>query len=118
MNDDYDRLTIVQEYFQHLDNPDDEHLLNVVETVDELAHQSPRDAWPLVRNLIEIAPNEYALDYVVAGPLEILLTSHGDLIAEIIAVDAANNSKVQAALAHVIIEPTAAVRKHLDEWLP
>jgi hypothetical protein len=113
----YDTSTILREYFQHLDDPNNEHLLDIVETVDELARQSPLDAWPLLRALIEIAPHEYALDYVVAGPLEILLFKHGDQIAQVIAADAAGNPKVQAALGHVIIDPTPIVQKHLGAWL-
>lgn len=110
---------IISQYFLHLKHPSDAQIYDVVEYVDEVARSSPDIAWPLIRALIEAAPNEGDLAYVAAGPLEILLMYHGNVAAQMIRADAMTNVQVQNALSHVLLPSVSvAMRDAIGEWLP
>ena len=57
------------------DQPDEQ--IEMLHTLTE-----PERAWPVILALIEAAPNEEALAFVAAGPLEDLIQSHGDDFAD------------------------------------
>ena len=78
-----------------------EELFCVYEAVDDVVRSSPSDGWALTRELIEAAADDSALMYVAAGPLENLLTKHGERIIDEVITGARRNAKVRRALAGV-----------------
>ncbi len=55
----------------------DEGLAWAWEELEDLIREDPVQAWPVVLRLVREAPDEPALYYVAAGPLEDFLTRHG-----------------------------------------
>jgi len=115
----YKRDHILRNYYRYLTTrPHDPNLYDVVESVDELVATSPADAWEVIKELIDIAPDDDALGYLAAGPLENLLVLHGDEMAETIRKGALENRRVQDALARVFLPPISqVVKRALGEWL-
>lgn len=111
------RQELADRYFQHVGGQLDP-AYDAVEEVDELARSNPREAWQVIRELIDRAPSEEALAYVAAGPLEILLSKNSESVASIIRADAEKNERVGTALTHVLLTDLSAhVRKELSRWL-
>jgi hypothetical protein len=73
-------------YFQYREaerskRGDVEALFWAWEHVDRAVRRSPELGIPIVMQLIDDAPDDSALMYVAAGPLEDLLCKHGELVA-------------------------------------
>jgi hypothetical protein len=59
------------------------------------------EAWQVVLSLLEAAPNEKVLGNIGAGPIEDLLSSDPERVAQLIESEANNNPRLRRALAHV-----------------
>jgi hypothetical protein len=59
------------------------------------------DAWPVIVHLIEAAPDDEALSYVAAGPLEDALHYHAERFGDRILTRARTDPKFREALAGV-----------------
>lgn len=59
---------------------------------------APEIAWQLIVELIERAPSESSLSFFAAGPLEDLLSDHGDHFIERVELRAAQNAKFRHAV--------------------
>jgi hypothetical protein len=70
---------------------------DVVDTV----RNSPSDGWALTQGLLDAAEDDAALMYIAAGPLEDLLTTHGEQVIDDVVVAARRDAKVRRALAGV-----------------
>lgn len=117
VSDPTNRQGLVDRYFKHVGGKLDPSY-DAVEEVDELARSSPREAWQVIRELIDRAPSEEALAYVAAGPLEILLSKNSESVVSIIRADAEKNDRIGAALSHVLLtDASAAVRRELSRWV-
>jgi hypothetical protein len=93
------------------------------EFVMELCQHNPEAAWPLVRKLVECAP-ESALPVVAAGPLEDLLALHGHVVIGLVEAHALSDTRFRDALslvwrssmsANVCDRVQAAARSGLDD---
>jgi hypothetical protein len=71
------------------------------EELDRLVRDDPSGALEIVGQLIEAAPNDAALAYVAAGPLETLLTFHGEQLIRDVEESAAKNGRFCRALSGV-----------------
>lgn len=67
---------LVSAYFEHWRTNDDA-LAWAYDRVSNEIRKKPIEGWELVLALIAAAPNDEALDYVAAGPLEDWLCRHG-----------------------------------------
>lgn len=65
--------------------------------VTDRALGAPEEGWPFVLELIHAAPDEAALSYVAAGPLEDFLCKHGELFLGRLAIAAQNDPRVKKA---------------------
>jgi hypothetical protein len=72
---------LVTAYFSYLKTKDDD-LFWAWERIDEIAHADPVRAWALILQLIVAAPDDLALFRIAAGPLEVLLKSHGPVVID------------------------------------
>ncbi len=66
-----------------------------------LSRGRPEDAWPLVLALIERAPDDEALAYVAAGPLEDLVRHYPQTFADRLVENTRRDPRFRAALAGV-----------------
>ena len=48
------------------------------ESLSNLIDEDPALAWPIILDLVHRAPSDGAFDIVAAGPLEDLITQHGE----------------------------------------
>jgi len=71
-----------------------EWLMNLVE-------YKPERAWDFILTLVDNAPNEDALGWVAAGPLEDLLCEHGPTFIDRVEAIATNNARFKACLPKV-----------------
>ena len=78
------------------------------------------NAFEMLMALVESAPDDGALAYVGAGPLEDLINSHGVQFAGQIEESARRVLKFRAALAHVQLSSNvaASVRERLARLMP
>jgi hypothetical protein len=111
---------ILRRYFLHTAEAGVSGLhYEVIEELDEMARAGPDRAWPIIAQLIDLAPSEAALDYLVAGPLEILLSAHGESMSGRIRTAAERSEPVRAALSHVLLSDVPEkVRNELGPWIP
>jgi hypothetical protein len=86
------------------DQPTDEQI-EMLHTLTE-----PERAWPVILALIEAAPNEEALAFVAAGPLEDLIQSHGNDFADRIIERARRDPRFRSALRDVWAGSTSRSR--------
>jgi len=68
------------------------------EEVSELVWRDPERLWRITLRLIEHAPDEAAIAYVTAGPLEDILASHGAAFIERVEIMARSNKRFLIAL--------------------
>ena len=71
------------------------------EEVCELISRDPNRLWAITLRLIEQAPDDAALSYVAAGPLEDLLAAHGPSFIERVEAAAREHPRVMRALSGV-----------------
>ena len=71
------------------------------EEVNEMVADHPEEAWRLIREMIDVAPNDLLLFGVAAGPLEDLLHRHGKAFAARVKKAAATDSQFHKCLAGV-----------------
>jgi hypothetical protein len=69
--------------------------------LEDLLWDDPNEAWILTLALVDRAPNQEALSFVAAGPLEDMLRRHGLGYAHQIAVEASSNARLREALNYV-----------------
>ena len=62
---------------------------------------TPKFAWQLIIDLIERAPSDNSLGFFAAGPLEDLLSDHGELVIARVEQRAADNPKFRRALSRL-----------------
>jgi len=75
------------------------------EKVDEMVRLKPEEAWRLIRDMIDIAPDGL-LGIIAAGPLENLLHEHGKAFISRVTKAAATDSRFQRCLSGVwLFEP-------------
>lgn len=67
---------LVNKYFEHWKTKRSD-LTWAWDQVTDTILSRPLDAWPLVLELLRAAPNDAAVSYVAAGPLEDFLSKHG-----------------------------------------
>jgi hypothetical protein len=78
-----------------------EELLWAEERVEELVRERPSEGWALTYELLRAAPDDAALMYVAAGPLEDLLKEHGEHVIDDVITAARRDAKVRRALGGV-----------------
>jgi hypothetical protein len=66
--------------------------------VSDIVRNRPQDGWRLARRLIELAPDDAALAYVAAGPLEDMVNWWGNELREEIEQEARRNRRFLEAL--------------------
>ena len=77
----------------------------VWEDVNEMVRERPEDAWPLIRDMVDLAP-AHLLGTIAAGPLEDLLHEHGRAFVPRVVKAARADSKFQRCLSGVwLFEP-------------
>jgi uncharacterized protein DUF6869 len=67
------------------------------EDVDEMVTERPEEAWRLIRDMVDVAP-DHLLGTIAAGPLEDLLNRHGKKFVERVELAAATDSRFQQCL--------------------
>ena len=71
------------------------------EFLAELISKDPGRAWAFILELVAHAPNDDALDWIGAGPLEDLLCDHGPAFIDRVEELAAKDQRFRSALASV-----------------
>jgi len=71
------------------------------DAVCEITYHDPNHLWTIIKALVVAAPDDNALSYIGAGPLEDLLSSHGERFIELIERQAAIDAKFRFCLAGV-----------------
>ena len=66
----------------------------------ELIDHKPEVAWPMLLELIRLAPDEH-LDGIAAGPLEDFIARHGQRVIDVLEAEAAQNPRLRRTLAGV-----------------
>ncbi len=72
------------------------HLLSYLETIINVD-----EWWEMILEMLDLAPNDRCVLSVAAGPLENLLSLHGEEVIDIVENEALRNSKLKRALAGV-----------------
>jgi len=72
------------------------------DTVEKLVTHDAEQAWLLVLRLVAAAPDENALAYVTAGPIENFLRLHAEAFAPAIISEAGRNPALRTALTGAI----------------
>jgi hypothetical protein len=67
--------------------------------VYDLTYHDPNRLWTIIKALVAAAPDENALSYIGAGPLEDLLSKYGERFIELIEQQAAVDAKFRFCLA-------------------
>jgi hypothetical protein len=73
------------------------------EVARNLINDDPPEAWRLILELVDKAPDETVLGSVAAGELEDFILAHAAQFIEQIETEARSNSRFKAALSHVYI---------------
>jgi len=68
-------------------------LLWAWEEVDELVHSKPQKAWEFILKILEADSSETILSNLAAGPLEDLLSEHGEKFIDEVELKARQNPK-------------------------
>jgi hypothetical protein len=71
------------------------------EELSRLVHAEPNTALEIIRAVISEAPNDAVLAFVAAGPLEDLLSYHGEVVIELVERFAAIDEWFRRALSGV-----------------
>jgi len=71
------------------------------DAVCEITDHDPNHLWTIIKALVVAAPDDNALSYIGAGPLEDLLSSHGERFIELIEQQADIDPKFRFCLAGV-----------------
>ena len=91
---------IVEAYFLNYKTKQDVYFW-AWEEVDKAAHDEPDRAWQLIMKLVEKAENKKMLCYIGSGPLEDLLTYHGEAVIDRIELKARHDQQFKFALSCV-----------------
>jgi hypothetical protein len=92
---------LVSAYLQHYETKDGSLLWAFIE-VNEITLRHAERGWNITLALIAAAPNDEALGYVVAGPLEEVLEVHGKLLMDRVEQLAQVDDKFLMALSRVV----------------
>lgn len=76
----------------------DERSDRVREAIDEKVYADPERVWPIILELIERVPDDHALGYIAAGPLEDLMRFHSARFRDRCAALARTNPRFREAL--------------------
>lgn len=71
------------------------------ELINELTSENPDVAWKFIQRVVSKTENSYVLEILAAGPLEGLLSAHGEYVIERVESEAANNPQFRSVLALV-----------------
>lgn len=97
-----ERKHLIDDYFAHAfeiwRNGDRDRYCGAWETVYAMVRDHPDEAWTLVLEMIERAPNERMLAYIAADPLEDLIASHGCYVIDRVEDRALTDPKFRRAL--------------------
>jgi hypothetical protein len=74
------------------------HYFWASEGMDRVIAADPEAAWELVKELVARAPDDAALAFVAAGPLEDLICKHPDAVIDRVERRAAENARFRKAL--------------------
>jgi tetratricopeptide (TPR) repeat protein len=88
---------LVAAYLRHFATRDDA-LFWAWERIQQYVRTDPRKAWGLTLQLIAVAPDQSALGYIAAGPLEDLLYARGELFIDELERLARSDPKFLSAL--------------------
>ncbi len=66
--------------------------------MQELTDQNPERSWPIIKALVEAAPDDPTVSYIGAGPVQDLLSKHGEQFIERIEQQATVDAKFRACL--------------------
>ena len=69
-----------------------------MELIDDAVRNRPDEAWELILELIMQSPDEHVLSNIAAGPLEDLLSLHGDAIIDRVELGAERNLQFRRCL--------------------
>lgn len=98
---------------------DDEKMFELVDEVTYEWDLDPLVKWRYIRALIEVAPTPHVASYIAAGPLEMLIDEHGDLVADLIREAALESPQVARSLGEVWLpELSPHVKEALGRWIP
>jgi hypothetical protein len=97
INDQDGETRLIARYFEHWRTKDEE-LFDAWDEVYEITHYEPERGWALVLKLLEAAPDDRALCYVAAGPLEDLIVIHGERLLPLIVAAIATNARLRDAI--------------------
>jgi Family of unknown function (DUF6869) len=70
----------------------------------DLTDQNPERSWPIIKALVEAAPDDPTVSYIGAGPVQELLSKHGEQFIERIEQQAAVDAKFRACL--TVVSPS------------
>lgn len=85
-------MMLASEWITHLTNED------AWDQIDELVTGEPDRAWRIIRAVINSAPDYGVLSAIAAGPVEDLISRHGDTFMPILLEDAKNSARVRICL--------------------
>jgi hypothetical protein len=88
---------LIAKYFEYWKTRRDDLFWAWQEVTNKVLY-SPEEAWPIVLELIRAAPDDAAICYVAAGPLEDLLCEHGESFLARLAAVAENDRRTREAL--------------------
>ena len=90
----------INTYFRYLRTKSEEDFWACYE-LDDAVILDPDKAWPLIKVLVEAAPDDAGIIYVGCGPLENLLFQHGERFIDRIVAEAERSERFKEALACV-----------------
>jgi hypothetical protein len=128
MNEDVRRQGLIDGYWKHYrlstgsrqERLDADKWAWAWDDVEEAVMEPSANTFEMLMALVESAPDDDALAYVGAGPLEDLINSHGVQFAGQIEESARRVPKFRTALAHVQLSSnvSASVRERLARFMP
>jgi hypothetical protein len=69
--------------------------------LDDLVHEKPHEAWPLILALLERAPEARDVAFLAAGPIEDFVMMYPRAAADAVAHEAGGNQRLREALNYV-----------------
>jgi hypothetical protein len=99
---DADALSLATDWIAHWEAPEGsvekDELAWTADKEWELVREAPHDAWKLVLAVVQLAPPQPVLAALSAGPVEDLLTYHGDKMIDTVEAEARRDPR----FAHVL----------------
>lgn len=90
-----------REQLRAADREADENGFWAWEAVYSLVHDAPEDGWRMIQRLVELAPDDFVLACVAAGPLEDLLGRHPYVFIDRVEQQARRDAKFRRCVSGV-----------------